>query len=406
MPLTQTIRLALRAIGANKVRSLLTMLGIIIGVASVIAVFAVGTGASQLVTKQIESLGSNLLTVSPASATVGGVNLGQGSISTLTMADVSAIAQQDPDVAAVAPLVSKNAQVVFGPNNYNTSIQGTTANYPLVKPTPVSSGRFFLAQEVNQNAHVADLGSLVAQTLFAGTHTNPIGQTIDINQIPFTVIGVLTSQGSNGFNNLDDRILIPITTQMNDLTGSQYVNNIDISAKSQAAINLAQNEVTATLRSQHQLAPGAPNDFNVFNQATVISSFQAVTAIQTELLASVAAISLLVGGIGIMNIMLVSVTERTREIGIRKAIGAPRGAILGQFLTEAVTVSVIGGLIGIALGALGAMIFAMIAHTGNILSLPPVLLSFVFSIMVGIVFGVYPARKAAGLNPIDALRYE
>lgn len=406
MRLGETIRIAFRSIWANKLRTFLTMLGIIIGVASVITLSAVGNGASDLVTKQVQGLGSNLLTISPGAATFGGINLGSGSDSSLTMADVQSIAQQDPDVGAVAPLSSHNGQVVFGPNNTSTSIQGTSANYLDVRTGSVAQGRFFSQPEVDHSANVAVLGSQTVQTLFTGTGADAVGQTIDINQIPFTIIGVLASQGSNGFTNLDDRVLIPITTYDNVLTGSQSVSSINVSAASAAVMSQAQAELESTLRAQHGLAPGQSDDFRIQNQASLLSTLTSVTTVLSELLAGVAGISLVVGGIGIMNIMLVSVTERTREIGIRKAIGAKRGVILAQFLVEAMIISVLGGIIGIVIGGGGSDLLGLVMHFGNVVSGSAVLLAIGFSLVEGIVFGVYPARKAARLNPIDALRHE
>ena len=402
----QAIKLALRSIQANRVRALLTMLGIIIGVASVIALSAVGQGATLQITKQVQSLGSNLLTVFPGASTVGGISQGQGAGATFTMTDVNNIQSQDSAVEAVAPLVNTRAQVTFQANNYQTSIQGSTANYLQVKPRTIAEGRFYFSQEVTRNASVAVLGATVVQNLFTGTGVNPVGETININGIPFTVIGVFASQGSNGFQNLDDMIMIPITTEMNLFTGPNSISTINIAAKNSNVINLAQSEVTQTLRNDQRLAPGVANNFTVSNQASVLSSFQSIMGVLSALLASVAGISLLVGGIGIMNIMLVSVTERTREIGIRKAIGAKRSTILMQFLIEAVLVSVIGGIIGIVIGGGGAEIVGQAMGIGNVLTVTPILLSFIFSLLIGTIFGVYPARKAAYLQPIEALRYE
>lgn len=404
MSLTEVLRSAFRSIRANRMRALLTMLGVIVGVASVIALSAVGQSSTNAVTTQVESLGSNLLTVMPGSSSAGGVSFGAGSSTTLVYADAAAIAANDPNVAQVAPLVQKNAQIVYGSNNTSTSVQGTSANYPLVKPTPVESGRFFLPQEVATSAQVAVLGSQTAQTLFG--YQSPVGQTIDINGIPFRVIGVLASEGSNGFQNLDDRVMIPVTTAMNDFTGTDVLSSIDVSASSQTTMNQAQQEVQATLRNLHHLGPGQADDFTIMNQATILSALQSVSQEMTDLLTGVAAISLLVGGIGIMNIMLVSVTERTREIGIRKAIGAKRRVIMTQFLVESVVLSVGGGLIGVALGGGGAEVAGIIMKESNLVSPVAVMLSVSFAVLIGVLFGVYPARKASLLNPIEALRYE
>jgi putative ABC transport system permease protein len=401
----EVVRMAIRNIRANKLRSALTMLGIIIGVAAVILLSAVGRGATDSVTAQIESLGSNLIQVMPGSFSVGGVSRGQGSGNVLTLADVQAIAQQDTAVRAVTPLLSTSAQVVWGPNNYQTPVQGVSANYSAVKPQPLEAGRSFTAWDVEHNATVAILGTTVVQNLF-GRAADPIGQTIDIKGVPFTVIGVLAPEGTNGFINQDDRVLIPITTAQNLIDNTPYVNDILASAKSASLMNLAQAEITATLRAENHLALGQPNDFTVLNQATILSALTSITNILTTLLAGIAAISLIVGGIGIMNIMLVSVTERTREIGIRKAIGATRGAILSQFIIEAVLVSTLGGLVGMAIGVFGAIAGEVVLHLPHLLVMPAVAVAFVFALLVGVVFGVYPARRAANLNPIDALRFE
>ncbi|MCY0909398.1 MAG: multidrug ABC transporter substrate-binding protein [Sulfobacillus thermosulfidooxidans] len=405
MPALEILRIALRSIRANKMRSLLTMLGIIIGVSAVILLTAVGRGATDMVTNKVESLGTNLIQIMSSSTSVGGINKGQGSAPTLTMADVQAIAQQDTAVKAVAPLLSTQGQVVWRANNYSTSIQGTTANYPQIENMPLGSGRNFTNQEVQDNATVAIIGTTVESDLFP-SGMNPIGQTIDVNGIPFRVIGVLKSEGTNGFINQDDRIVIPITTDMNLLDGTTYLTGIYAAAKSPADMAMAEAEITSTLRVANQILPGQANNFTLLTSATFLSTLTSITGILTDLLAGVAGISLVVGGIGIMNIMLVSVTERTREIGIRKAIGASKGVILAQFVVEAVLVSIIGGLIGVAIGVLGAVIGGSVFHLSGLVGMNAVGLAFGFAALVGIVFGVYPARKAANLNPIDALRFE
>jgi len=402
----EIFRVAWRSIRANKMRSFLTMLGIIIGVISVIASSAVGLAAKNSVTSKVESLGSNILTVMPGSVSSGGINHGFGSASTLTLGDVNDILNEDPDVATAAPLVSFGGQAVFASNNTTTTIEGTTPPYTQIHNISIAQGRMFLTPEVNASANVAVLGSAIAQTLFQGTGLNAVGQVVDINAIPFTVVGVAASQGSNGFQNLDDTIAIPVTTEMNLFTGKQTVNSISVSALSSGVMNEAQSEIQATVRAAHQLQPGQANDFQIQNQATILSALGSITTILTLLLGGISAISLLVGGIGIMNIMLVSVTERTREIGIRKAIGAKRGVILSQFLLESLTLSLIGALTGLVVGGGGTLIIGQALHLGDILSVPAVVLAVIFAVLVGIVFGVYPARKASNMKPIDALRFE
>ncbi|MBX5437890.1 MAG: ABC transporter permease [Alicyclobacillaceae bacterium] len=402
----ETLRVAWQGVRTNKLRSFLTMLGIIIGVMAVIMSFAVGVGAKVMITKQVESLGSNIITVMPGQSSVGGVNHGFGSASTMTYADVQRIAQDDPDVAAVSGLISYSGQVVYGANNTTTAIEGTDASYPSIRNITMAEGRFFLDQEVKQSATVAVLGSSTAQLLFTGTGVDPVGQTIEINQIPFTVIGVAAPQGSNGFQNLDDSVAIPITTEMNLFTGSDRVQLINASAVSADKMNEAQQEIESTLRVDHQLPPGTSDDFMIQNQATILSALSNITTILTILLGSISAISLLVGGIGIMNIMLVSVTERTREIGIRKAIGAKSSAILGQFLMESLALSLGGAITGLILGAGGTDAVAHFLKLGNLVSGTAVVVAVLFSIAVGVIFGVYPARKAARLRPVEALRYE
>ncbi|HJV44465.1 MAG TPA: ABC transporter permease [Bacillota bacterium] len=404
MSFLESIRVSLRSIKANKLRSFLTMLGIIIGVSAVIAMVAIGEGASSNVASQINGLGSNLLIVSPGQARQGNVSLGAASLNTLTLTDATAISKKD-SIAGVAPYVTKQGQVVWKDQSYTTTVEGSTQDYPQVRNLTVQMGRFFNRFEVQGQANVAVVGPEIVSNLF-GSNTNPIGQMVQINQMPFTIVGVLTSQGSSGMTNNDDRVVIPITTAMNRLFNQTKIRTVYVSAKSADLMDQAQFDIEQAIRAEHHLTPKTPDDFQISSQTQILSTAQGVTSVMTNLLSGIAAISLIVGGIGIMNIMLVSVTERTREIGIRKAIGATRGDILRQFLIESVTLSLFGGILGILLGVGGAELVGKLANMAVSISLKPVLYAFFSSMLVGVVFGVYPARKAAQLKPIDALRFE
>ncbi|RNB56907.1 FtsX-like permease family protein [Brevibacillus gelatini] len=405
MSLIECVRISFRSIRTNGLRSVLTMLGIIIGVAAVIAMVAIGEGTSSSVASQINGLGSNLLIVSPGQATQGRVSLGAGSLNTLTMADAEAIAEHE-SVAGVAPSVNGRAQIVWGSSNYSSTLEGTTADFLSVRNAEVAQGRFFTNFEVTRQFNVAVVGTEVVSNLFKDTTTNPVGQTVQINRVPFTIIGVLKSQGSSGMTNNDDRILIPITTAMSRLTGGKNVGTIYVSAASSDLMETAEQDIRQTLRVQHNLRPQAEDDFRIRSQSDILSTAQEVSSSMTALLSGIAAISLIVGGIGVMNIMLVSVTERTREIGIRKAIGAKRRDIMRQFLIEAVTLSLIGGILGIIVGVGAAILVSKLGSLATSISVTPILYAFLTSSLVGVIFGVYPARKAAQLKPIDALRYE
>ncbi|HBW35815.1 ABC transporter permease [Desulfosporosinus sp. BICA1-9] len=405
MNFLESIRVSLRALRANKLRSALTMLGIIIGVAAVIAMVGIGNGATASITSQIQGMGSNLLTISAGQSNSGGVNGGAGSSVSLSMTDVDKIAEGSA-VKAVAPLSSTNAQVVLGSGNTSTSIIGTTEGYEIIKNVTMARGRYITEADVNSSARVAVLGPTVVENLMGDANANIIGKNIKINNVPFQVIGVTTATGSTGFQSSDDMITAPITTVQARLIGRKTLRNILVSASSEDLMQTAQDEITVTLRKTHKIQEGKDNDFRVQNQADMLATMQSVTQTLTMLLGGIAGISLLVGGIGIMNIMLVSVTERTREIGIRKAIGAKSGDILMQFLIEAVVLSILGGGIGIALGYGGSSLAGKALAMDTSISVSSVLMAFGFSAAIGIIFGVFPARKAAAMDPIDALRYE
>ncbi|EGW41352.1 ABC transporter permease [Desulfosporosinus sp. OT] len=401
----ESIRVSLRALRANKLRSALTMLGMIIGVAAVIAMVGIGNGATASITSQIQGLGSNLLTISSGQSNSGGVRGGAGSSDALSMTDVSKI-PIDTAVKAVSPVTTTNAQVVFGSGNTSTSITATTADYALIKNVTIASGRFITQEDVDSSARVAVLGPTVVTNLMGDANASVIGKVIKINNVPFQVIGVTTATGSTGFMSSDDMITAPISTVQARLIGKKTVRSILVSATSADFMQTAQDEITTALHKAHKIPEGKADDFTVQNQADMLATMTGVTQTLTMLLGGIAGISLLVGGIGIMNIMLVSVTERTREIGIRKAIGAKGMDILLQFLIEAVVLSVLGGGIGIALGYGGSTLAGKALKMSTSISMTSVLVAFCFSAAIGIVFGVFPARKAAAMDPIDALRYE
>ncbi|MBP2666792.1 MAG: MacB-like periplasmic core domain containing protein [Firmicutes bacterium] len=382
------------------------MLGIIIGVGAVIAMVSIGMGVQQKVQSSIASLGSNLLIVMPGSnAPPGTVRLAAGSNITLTNQDAKAISKQVSGVNYVLPSVSSQYQVIYGNQNWKTSVQGTTPDFLAVRNFNMASGTFFSSSDDNSRARVAVLGQTVATNLFGAA--SPIGKTIRINQAPFRVVGVLGSKGQSAMGqDQDDMVIVPLSTAQERLMGITYLNNISIQAKNAEVINKVQDDATALLRSRHRLAPAVENDFTVRNMTALMATMTETTDTITLLLGNVAAISLLVGGIGIMNIMLVSVTERTREIGIRKALGATFRNVLMQFIIEAVAISVTGGLFGIVVGVLGARVISMVAGWNTVVSWWAIVGAFGVSVVIGLFFGVYPARKAAMLDPIDALRYE
>jgi putative ABC transport system permease protein len=413
MTIIESIRIALRSLGANKLRAALTMLGIIIGVAAVIALMGIGRGAQKSIDSQINSMGTNLIFVSPGSTSSSGVRSAQGSARTLTYDDAVALGASGLSaVAAVAPQVQSFGQAVYMGNNANTQIVGVTPEYESVRNYHVQSGEFINASNVTAKSTVAVLGSNLVTNLFNGE--DPVGQTIRINNVGFKVIGVLESKGGSGFGNQDDQIIVPLTTvasrlQRGNFRGSNLVDQISVQATDGNQMATAIQQISDLLRDRHHIR--FDDDFTVRSQQDLLATANQVTGIFTLFLGGVAGISLLVGGIGIMNIMLVSVTERTREIGIRKAIGATRGNILAQFLTEATVLSVLGGLIGVALGVGIARAISTLSAGGSfqltsVVGLDSVLLATLFATAIGLFFGIYPAYRAASLHPIDALRYE
>ncbi|MEA2666071.1 MAG: putative transport system permease protein [Candidatus Eremiobacteraeota bacterium] len=401
----QTVRMALSALVRNRSRSLLTMLGVVIGVAAVIVTVAIGTGAKTSVADQINGLGSNLVVVIPGSVQSGGARTGTGGASTLTAQDGLAIAKL-PGVQAVSPAVNVRTQLIANGQNWQTTVTGVAPTYTTVRAWDVVSGRFFTQTESDESAKVAVLGQTVVQQLFP-RGSDPVGQTVMVKNVPFTVIGTLSAKGQSGAGqDQDDTVLIPYTSALERLTGGTTIGTLMVSAVDAAHIDAVQSEITGTLEQRHGIVGGQPDDFSVRNLADIAAAASATASILGLLLAAVAAVSLLVGGIGIMNIMLVSVTERTREIGLRVAVGARGAAILRQFLIEAVVLSTGGGALGVVLGVLGAGAIALFAHWPAAVPLPAVGLALAFSAAVGVFFGYWPARKAAALDPIRALRFE
>jgi putative ABC transport system permease protein len=404
--LWRSIQMAWRALSHNKGRAFLTMLGVIIGVGSVIMMLAIGAGTQASVTSSITSLGSNLLMVSPQRIREGNVVTGSQSAS-LTSEDALALGQIS-GVAAAVPVSGRNCQLIAGANNTNTQVIGTTVDYPAALNAPVAQGSFFSQNDVDRWRKVAVLGTTVATTLFP--RGNPLGQTVQVvngSTIAFfQVIGVLASKGGSGFNNQDDQVLIPLTTAQQLVFGSKTLSGIDLQVATSDQMTQVSSEATSILRIRHKIATGKSDDFSILNQEQLLGTLTSVLGIFTILLAGIAGISLLVGGIGIMNIMLVSVTERTREIGLRKAIGARSATIVTQFLVEAMMLALLGGAIGILLGYAGGALISTFTGLATLVTPTSVLLGFFFSLIVGVFFGFYPARRAASLNPIDALRYE
>lgn len=399
------LRQAVSAMLAHRMRAFLSILGILIGVAAVIAMLAIGQGSKESIQKQLESLGSNLLMIRPGAPRSGGVALQSGSTTRFTLQDVTEIKKLNDSVSRASPSVSSRAQIVYGNKNWNTKVEGVGVEYAQLRAAVPVIGRFFTEEEVRMRNKVALLGTTVVKEVFGGS--NPIGETIKINLINFKVIGILPEKGSFGPQDQDDTAVIPITTAMYRVLGKQYVDSIYVEAKSADTIDTAQEEIEKLIIKQHRLITDDQKDsFQIRNMSEFKKMLESTTQTMSLLLGAIAAISLLVGGIGIMNIMLVSVTERTREIGLRKAIGANNKDILTQFLIEAVLMSLIGGIAGIILGSGIAVMITMVAKWSVKISLSSVLLATVFSLVVGVVFGLWPAKQASKLNPIEALRYE
>ena len=410
MSILACARIALRALRVNKLRSILTMLGIIIGVGAVIAMVSVGAGAQARVSEQIRSLGANLIIILPGSVASTGVRLGHGTRPTITQDDSAAIAREIPAVQATAPTVRGRDTLVFGNTNWSTSIQGTTTTYEEARQWPVVSGRYFTVEEQESAAKVVLLGQTVVDNVFGGA--DPVGTMVRVGGTPLTVVGLLEKKGQSSWGqDQDDVVVIPITTANKRVLGPTQplptsVNAISVRVRDGGDMKAAEEEIRQLLRQRHKLQGYQEDDFWIRNLSEMLQAEEASSRILTMLLAAIASVSLIVGGIGIMNIMLVSVTERTREIGLRMAVGARGRDILVQFLVEAVTLSLIGGVIGIALGLGGSYAIAYLAEWRTLLNVQAVLLAFGFSAAVGVFFGFYPARKAAQLNPIEALRYE
>ena len=408
--LFSSVRIAFRALKMNKLRSALTMLGIVIGVASVIATVAIGSGATQRIQQQIASIGSNIIIVIPGSMSSSGVRLGTGNAVTLSEADAKELVAQCPDVALAAPVVRGGAQVVNGNNNWATFVYGITPDYLTIRDLTVAAGAEFTQADVDSANKVAVLGQTPVDNLFDGA--DPIGQSIRIKNVPFTVVGVLTRKGqSSQGQDQDDVILLPISTAKRKVIGVKQANadavdTIMMQAKSGAQIPAAQEEANALLRQRHHLQADEANDFSIRNLEELFAAQEASSKIMAMMLAAVASVSLVVGGIGIMNIMLISVRERTREIGLRQALGAKTRDILTQFLVEAVTLSIAGGFVGIVFGIAASLLISQLAGWATSVGPGAVFLAVFFSALVGIGFGYYPARKAAFLDPIEALRSE
>lgn len=406
MKIVNLLRIAWNAIRRNKMRSFLTMLGIIIGVAAVIAMIAIGQGSKQSIQGQITGMGSNMITIRPSSNVMGGARLDNTSVQALTETDITALRKQPEFINAVSPSVSSRGQVINGPNNWSTSMQGVSPEYLSIRSWPLQDGVVFTAQDVKAATKVCLLGQTVVSNLFPDGN-DPVGKSIRFKNIPFKVIGVLGKKGENTFGqDQDDVVLTPITTVQKRILATNYYQTIFASAIDESSTEKAAAEVKQVLRTSHKLQKSVDDDFTVRTQAELISTFTATSSILTVLLAVIAGISLVVGGIGIMNIMYVSVTERTKEIGLRMSIGARGKDILMQFLIEAILISITGGLIGVALGITATKLVTVFLQWPTLITQSSVILSFLVCFVTGVFFGYYPALKASRLDPIEALRYE
>lgn len=407
MDFQETLLTSFEALTLNKTRTALAVLGIVIGIAAVIALMSLGEGSQKSVSSQIESLGSNLLTVSPGAQMTGGVRGQAGSMQSLTYDDAKAIINSSEITAieAVSAEVSRYTQVTAGRSNTNTRVTGVMPDYAQIRKIDLESGAFISQYDLQSQSKAAVLGPQVVTDLF-GEGSNPVGESVRINKISFRVVGVTKAKGGTGFLSQDDIIYIPLTTAQKQIFGQEYVNSISLAAKSEKLMEQAKNEVTSLLLIRHNIADPAAADFSISTQEDIIGTMTQVTSTFTTLLSGIAAISLLVGGIGIMNIMLVSVIERTREIGLRKALGAKKKDVILQFLTESVILTGAGGVLGIILGTLISLILVKVIGVPRAFSYPSYVLAFGVSAVIGIVFGFYPAYKAAKLSPIEALRYE
>lgn len=401
---SEAVSVAFASLGANKMRTMLTMLGIIIGVAAVISMVALGMGAQEAVEDRISSLGANLLFLRPGAGRSGHVRMAAGSTQNLDAKDVAAILRDCPSILAAVPEVSRSFQVAFENRNWNTRVTGTTPDYEWVRNTPVSRGSYFTAADDQRRARVCVLGPTVVENLFGDL--DPVGRKVKIRNISFEVVGVLEEKGAQGWYNRDDVILIPVQTALHRVLGQDRYNSVSLRVVSAELMDRASLEIEDVMRKQHRLNRGQDNDFTVRSMSDVASTLGEASKTFTMLLASIALVSLLVGGIGIMNIMLVSVTERTREIGVRMAMGARRRDILVQFLIESIALAFIGGLLGVGVGVGLAVGLSSLYQWNTMVSPLAVVVSFTFSLAVGIFFGILPARKASLLDPIDALRYE